>query len=77
LPGLALTLAAAEGYLRVFIDEGPPMAALLRKLLGRPAADDVPRDYLAGLLDAFERHGMPSCHLPELGRWRYRGSWNR
>jgi LuxR family transcriptional regulator, maltose regulon positive regulatory protein len=63
----ALTLAAAEGYLRVFIDEGPPMAALLRKLLGRPAADDVPRDYLAGLLDAFERHGMPVLPPPRAG----------
>jgi hypothetical protein len=29
-----LELAAPEGYVRVFVDEGPPMAALLRSLLG-------------------------------------------
>ena len=26
----ALTLAEPEGYVRIFVDEGPPMAALLR-----------------------------------------------
>jgi LuxR family transcriptional regulator, maltose regulon positive regulatory protein len=60
----ALVLAAPEGYLRVFVDEGPPMAALLRELVGRrqersAAADAVPRDYLARLVDAFERAGLP------------------
>jgi LuxR family maltose regulon positive regulatory protein len=60
----ALALAAPEGYLRVFADEGPPMAALLRELVGhrqeRPAAADaVPRDYLARLVDAFEQAGLP------------------
>jgi LuxR family transcriptional regulator, maltose regulon positive regulatory protein len=60
----ALALAAPEGYLRVFVDEGPPMAALLRELVGhkqeRPAAADaVPRDYLARLVDAFEQAGLP------------------
>jgi LuxR family transcriptional regulator, maltose regulon positive regulatory protein len=29
-----LTLAQPEGYVRVFADEGPPMAALLRSLIG-------------------------------------------
>jgi LuxR family transcriptional regulator, maltose regulon positive regulatory protein len=59
-----LALAAPEGYLRVFVDEGPPMAALLRELVDRrqersaaPAA--VPRDYLARLVEAFERAGLP------------------
>jgi LuxR family transcriptional regulator, maltose regulon positive regulatory protein len=60
----ALTLGAAEGYLRVFVDEGPAMAALLRELAGRrqerpAAADTVPRDYLARLVDAFEQAGHP------------------
>jgi LuxR family maltose regulon positive regulatory protein len=59
----ALILAAPEGYLRVFIDEGPPMAALLHQLLAgrrreRPAAA-VPREYLARLVDAFEQAGLP------------------
>jgi LuxR family transcriptional regulator, maltose regulon positive regulatory protein len=60
----ALALAAPEGYLRVFADEGPPMAALLRELVGRrqerpAAADAVPRDYLARLVEAFEQAGLP------------------
>ena len=65
----ALTLAAPEGYLRVFIDEGPLMAALLRQLLAgrrqeRPAAAAaVPRDYLARLVEAFEQAGL-SVRLP-------------
>jgi LuxR family maltose regulon positive regulatory protein len=64
----ALTLAAAEGYLRVFIDEGPPMAALIRKLREQPtAADAAPRDYLTRLLGAFERHGMPVLPPPRAG----------
>jgi LuxR family maltose regulon positive regulatory protein len=58
-----LTLAAPEGYLRVFVDEGPPMAALLHQLLAgrrreRPAAA-VPREYLARLVNAFEQAGLP------------------
>ncbi len=43
----ALTLAQPEGYVRVFVDEGPPMAALLRAVTteGSPA-------YVRRLLDA-------------------------
>jgi LuxR family transcriptional regulator, maltose regulon positive regulatory protein len=65
----ALTLGAPEGYLRVFLDEGPPMAALLHQLLAgrrreRPAAAGaVPRPYLARLVDAFEQAGLP-IHPP-------------
>jgi LuxR family maltose regulon positive regulatory protein len=56
----ALTLGAPEGYLSVFVDEGPPMAALLRKLLSgrrreQVAGASAPRDYLTGLVTAFER----------------------
>jgi LuxR family maltose regulon positive regulatory protein len=58
----ALALAAPEGYVRVFLDEGVPVAALLGELtagrrleqLGAPA---VPREFVAGLADAFDRHG--------------------
>lgn len=32
----ALSLAEPEGYVRTFVDEGPPMAALLTKLLSQP-----------------------------------------
>ncbi len=61
----ALTLGAPEGYLRVFVDEGPPMAALLHQLLAgrrqeRPAAAaTAPREYVARLADAFEQAGLP------------------
>ena len=53
-----LTLACPQGYLRVFADEGPPMAALLGRLVaaqraGRAAAG-VPLGYLARLQRAFD-----------------------
>jgi LuxR family transcriptional regulator, maltose regulon positive regulatory protein len=57
----ALTLAAPEGYLRVFVDEGSPMAALVGRLAAaqRPGRDagGVPPAYLARLADAFARDG--------------------
>jgi LuxR family transcriptional regulator, maltose regulon positive regulatory protein len=60
----ALTLGAPEGYLRMFVDEGPPMAALFRQLLAdrrqeRPTATAAPHDHLARLVDAFEQAGLP------------------
>ena len=53
----ALLLACPQGHVRVFADEGPPMAALLGRLLaaqraGRAAAG-VPLGYLARLQRAF------------------------
>jgi LuxR family maltose regulon positive regulatory protein len=59
----ALVLGAPEDYLRVFVDEGTPMAALFRQLLGgrhpkrQAAVDAVPRDYLARLAVAFGQAG--------------------
>ena len=60
----ALVLAAPERYLRVFLDEGAPLAALLRELvLGRRVeslgVDSVPRDFLARVSEAFDRRGVP------------------
>lgn len=46
----ALTLAEPEGYVRIFLDEGPPMA----QLLGRVAARGFMPDYTAKLLAAFK-----------------------
>ena len=34
----ALTLACRQGYIRVFADEGPPMAALLTRLIAAQRA---------------------------------------
>jgi LuxR family maltose regulon positive regulatory protein len=44
----ALTLAEPEGYARIFADEGPPMAALLRTA----AKQGIRRDYVHRLLAA-------------------------
>jgi len=54
----ALMLGCPEGYVRVFADEGPPMAALLGRLVAAQKADHavargVPLGCLARLLRAF------------------------
>lgn len=61
----ALALAAPEGYLRVFVDEGAPMAALIGRLLTAgqarvDAVDAIPPNYLARLAEAFDRIGLPA-----------------
>ena len=54
----ALALGWPEGHVRVFADEGAPMAALLRRLVATrrrgdaPAAGAVPIDYLGRILRA-------------------------
>jgi LuxR family maltose regulon positive regulatory protein len=48
----ALSLAETEGYVRTFVDEGPPMARLLRMVGGQRTK--VSREYLDDLLAAFE-----------------------
>ena len=45
-----LSMAKAEGFFRVFIDEGLPMERLLKIAVGRGIA----RDYILKLLDGFE-----------------------
>ena len=45
----ALSLAEPEGYIRVFVDAGEPMAELLRSALAR----QILPDYVSGLLAAF------------------------
>jgi LuxR family maltose regulon positive regulatory protein len=45
----ALTLAEPEGYVRMFVDEGPPMAVLLKKAAKHAAAPN----YVRQLLSAF------------------------
>ena len=54
----ALTLACPEGYVRVFADEGAPMAALLGRLIAaqrtqQTAADGIPLAYLGRVARAF------------------------
>jgi LuxR family maltose regulon positive regulatory protein len=61
----ALTLACPQGYVRVFVDEGAPMGALLGRLVTaqrtqQTGAADVPSDCLARLLRAFDAtHAAP------------------
>ena len=55
----AVTLAAPQRHVRVFIDEGQPMDALLGQLVASLKAEsvavgDVPLEYLASLARAFE-----------------------
>ena len=51
-----MTLAEPEGYVRVFIDEGPPMASLLRAA----AKQGTARNYVRRLLAAVTETGHDS-----------------
>ena len=48
----ALTLAESEGYVRIFVDEGPSMAELLSEALNRGIAPDYVRKLLGAFPDA-------------------------
>ena len=68
----AFVLAAPEGYLRVFLDEGAPIATLLGKLAataakGQATAARVPRPYLTRLLEAFDQDGLNVLPRPRHG----------
>jgi LuxR family maltose regulon positive regulatory protein len=52
----ALTLAEPEGYVRIFVDEGLPMA----RLLSEAAAHGVMPDYIGKLLAVFEAEEQKS-----------------
>jgi LuxR family maltose regulon positive regulatory protein len=54
----AVTLAEPEGYVRVFADEGPPMAALLRAVAKRGTRQDYVRRLLAAVNKT--EHGSPT-----------------
>lgn len=58
----ALARAEPEGYVRVFVDEGVAVAALLEKMQN---AGGVMKAYVGALLTAFERQaGHPTSRLP-------------
>jgi LuxR family maltose regulon positive regulatory protein len=61
----ALILACPQGYVRVFADEGPPMRALLGRIVaahraGQPSVQGIPFGHLARLTQAFDgKPGVP------------------
>ena len=78
-----LTLAGPRGYVRVFADEGPPMAALLGQLItaqrtGR-AGGGIPIGYLARPSTAHSTPRLPRrSQIPgEAARRRHRASSSR
>ena len=66
----ALTLAEPEGFVRVFVDEGPAMAALLKAhSAGRTAQGDPLQPYRDRLLAAFSQgDGLPGAQGPAAPR---------
>jgi LuxR family maltose regulon positive regulatory protein len=62
----ALSLAEPGGFIRIFVDEGPPMARLLYEALSRGIASDYVRRLLAAFPDVEpEQAGPPSTQAPE------------
>jgi LuxR family maltose regulon positive regulatory protein len=60
----ALSLAQPEGYVRIFVDEGPAMAALLSRVLEAQTAKqpkEYSLDYVRSLLSAL---GQPTADVP-------------
>jgi LuxR family maltose regulon positive regulatory protein len=51
----ALTLAEPEGYVRIFVDEGPPMAALLEKAAQRGVTPHYVRQLLGNFGNVMDR----------------------
>ncbi len=56
----ALRLAEPEGYVRIFVDEGPPMARLLYAALAQKIAPDYVRRLLAAFPAAEPAQSTPS-----------------
>jgi LuxR family transcriptional regulator, maltose regulon positive regulatory protein len=69
----ALALAAPEGYVQVFVNQGAALAALLHQLARAPTTGQtvvtarLPGPYLDRLLDAFKRVGLPVVPHPRHG----------
>jgi LuxR family maltose regulon positive regulatory protein len=55
----ALDLAEPEGYVLLFLEEGPAVLPLLKAVLTHPPAPDRLKKYARALLDAFPGYGKP------------------
>lgn len=56
----ALTLAEPRGFIRIFVDEGPPLAGLLYKALNRGITADYVRKLLVAFPDADVEKTQPT-----------------
>ena len=64
----ALTLACPQGYVRVFADEGPPMAALLARLIAARRSGGTGTDVPPGCLPRLQ-HALGAQNIaPDTGR---------
>ena len=55
----------ATSYVRLLVDEGPPLAALLRELLARQTADPESRAFIATLLEQLDDEHRAATTEPE------------
>jgi LuxR family maltose regulon positive regulatory protein len=67
----SLTLGHTEGYARIFVDEGPPMATLLGRLIATQSAEgasspSIPFGYLSRLVRMFEEAAAGSAAGPTM-----------
>ena len=60
----ALTLAEPEGYVRIFVDEGEPMAALLAQAVRQGIAPDYASDLLAAFPAQVRQDGELDAGVP-------------
>ena len=63
-----LTLACPQGYVRVFADEGPPMAALLTRLIAAQRAGQAAAGVPLGCLARLQRAFDPGHNPPDPGQ---------
>ena len=64
----ALTLACPQGYVRVFADEGPPMAALLARLIAAQRSGEAAAEVPLGCLARLQRALGAQDVAPDAGR---------
>ena len=64
----ALTLACPQGYVRVFADEGPPMAALLARLIAAQRSGGTAAEVPLGCLARLQRALGAQDIVPDAGR---------
>ena len=64
----ALTLACPQGYVRVFADEGPPMAALVGRLIAAQRAGQAAAGVPLGCLARLQRAFDPERNPPDPGQ---------